>query len=149
MKPLTLTMTAALAVAFASSPAYAQRKRKPKQRVAGVYEVKFEEVGNSCGDRGFGLSRGRIKLKRTRGRRMSLTIPLIPLLTGVVSRDGKFRARAKLGSTNTVGMQGRFAANGRVDDGVIQLVLIAEYFTKKRPLCTQSWNVSGIRKDAL
>ena len=150
MKPIIITLAAAVALAFAAPSATAQPKKRKVQRVAGEYQVKFEEVGNSCGDRGIGFSTAKIKLKSKRGRRLSVSIPLVPTLSGIAYRDGKFRAKAKLGTTNTAGMLGRFAANGRVDNGVIQMVFIAEYFTtKKKPLCTQSWNVTGVLKKML
>jgi hypothetical protein len=43
-------------------------------------------------------------------------------------------------------MDGVFSVAGRVSsDGMLSLVLVGEYQTQGKPLCTQSWNLSGIK----
>ena len=56
------------------------------------------------------------------------------------------KATSKLGPTSIQGLDGRFSVAGTVnEDGVLQMVLVAEYYVNKKPYCTQSWNVSGVR----
>jgi hypothetical protein len=37
-------------------------------------------------------------------------------------------------------------AGRNTEDGMVSLVMVGEYQTAGRPLCTQSWNLSGLRK---
>jgi hypothetical protein len=48
-----------------------------------------------------------------------------------------------------MGLSGRYSVAGRVDGGMLQLVLSAEYIRQdtNKPYCTQTWNVSGLRGD--
>jgi hypothetical protein len=131
-----------------AAPADAQR-RAPDGTIAGDYEVKFEQVANNCTDIGMNLSRGTITVTERANRRVDLQIPLVPGLTGTTSGGGKFKAQAPRGRTGIQGVDGQFSAAGRVDDGLIQMVFIAEYYKGKKPLCTQSWNVSGLHKNRL
>ena len=64
-------------------------------------------------------------------------------------RDGKLKAASKLGPSTIDGLDGRFSVSGRVSDGMMQLVFVAEYFHKRKPFCVQSWNVSGLRQSEL
>ena len=57
------------------------------------------------------------------------------------------KATSKLGPTSIEGLDGKFSVAGHVDDGVLSLVFVAEYYAQKKPLCTQSWNISGLRSD--
>ena len=112
----------------------------------GEYQTKFEEVSNNCKNTGINMSKATVKLERVKGRSIALTVPLVPFLRGAVRKGGKFRAKAKKGKTAIRGVDGRFSAGGRVGDGKIQFVFIAEYFRGKQPLCTQSWNATGTKK---
>jgi hypothetical protein len=132
-------MFVALAV-IAPTMAFAQPK------IAGHYDIKFDEVANNCTTTGMNLSRASIELTQ-KGRFISVTIPMVPLMKGTMGKTGKFKAKAKRGKTAIQGVDGKFAVAGRVDDGLIQIVFIAEYFNGKRPLCTQSWNGSGVKKE--
>jgi hypothetical protein len=143
----TLTaVVAALALLGAAGTSAAQGKAE--QPIGGKYEVRFEEVQNSCSTTGMSLSRANIELTE-RARRVDVTIPMVPAMSGTVSKGGKFKARAKRGRTAIEGVEGSFSVAGRVSEGIIQLVFIAEYFKGKKPLCTQSWNASGVNKDKL
>ena len=44
------------------------------------------------------------------------------------------------------GLDGKYSVGGRVEGGMLQLVLVAEYIKHddKKPYCTQSWNISGV-----
>ena len=116
------------------------------KEAVGEYQTKFEEVSNNCKNTGINLSKATVKLERVKGRSIALTVPLVPFLRGAVRKGGKFRAKAKKGKTAIQGVDGRFSAGGRVGDGKIQFVFIAEYFKGKQPLCTQSWNATGTKK---
>jgi hypothetical protein len=77
----------------------------------------------------------------------TVSIPIAPVMYGSPPSEGKFRVVAKRGSTGIRGVRGQFSASGRVNDGVIQFVYIAEYFSDDdKPLCTQSWNASGAKQ---
>jgi hypothetical protein len=127
------------------NPAAAQTK-KPAV-TAGTYEVSYEEVSNNCDEVGMNLSRGALKLTTKGKDGVVVDIERIPLMSGSVSKAGKFKAASKIDRTSIQGLDGKFSAAGRVDDGLLQMIFIAEYYVDKKPLCTQSWNVSGLRAD--
>ena len=124
--------------------AAAQSKDAPV-KVAGTYDSKFEAVANNCSKVGMSFASARVELSQPKERSVSVTIPSVPFMNGVVSRGGKFRAVAKRGKTAIKGVDGRFSVAGRVEKGTIQFLFIAEYFEGQKPLCTQSWNASGPR----
>jgi hypothetical protein len=139
----TLKRVATVACLMAiASPAAAQDGAD----IAGTYDVKFEEVQNSCKDTGMTLRRSSVELSRGARKRMDVTIPMVPIMKGVASKGGKFNAKAKKGATAIQGLDGKFSSSGHVKDGVLQMVFVAEYFNGDEPLCTQSWNASGIKK---
>jgi len=134
--------------------AQAQRAKVKKTRApaSGDYEVKFEQIANNCTDTGMSLSKGTFTLSEKKGGKLEISFPMTAVMFGRISDDGKFQAKADLGGTGIQGVQGKFSIAGRVDDGLIQLVFIAEYYgsgKKPRPLCTQSWNASGLRSDKM
>ena len=46
----------------------------------------------------------------------------------------------------TKGMDGVFSVAGRITtEGMLSLVMVGEYQTAGKPLCTQSWNLAGLR----
>jgi hypothetical protein len=114
--------------------------------IVGEYRVKFEEVQNSCSSTGMTLDKSTVEITAGKRKRIDVTIPMVPLMKGVASKGGKFKAKARLGATAIQGVKGKFSASGRVSDDVIQMVFIAEYFRGDNPLCTQSWNASGVKK---
>lgn len=149
-----MTHRALIVVAIAAlfglpTSAGAERSRGKTMQVAeavGSYDTKFEEVSNNCKDTGLTLTQGRVKLTRVKGRSIQLSMASVPSMRGAVRKGGKFRAKAKKGKTALKGITGRFSAGGRVGDGAIQFVFIAEYFRAGEPLCTQSWNATGKKK---
>jgi hypothetical protein len=132
-----------LAVAVAMPAAFAQ---DDGAAIAGSYEVKFDEVQNSCQDTGIVLRKSTIELSKGARKRLDVTVPMVPIMKGVASKGGKFKAKAQKGPTAIQGVDGKFSVSGRVSDGVIQMVFIAEYFQGEKALCTQSWNASGVQK---
>jgi hypothetical protein len=73
-------------------------------------------------------------------------------MVGIPAKSGKINAKTtKKVATTVQGLDGKYGVSGRVDDnGVLQLVLVAEYTRQDngKPHCTQSWNVSGVRGKA-
>ncbi|HEY1548448.1 MAG TPA: hypothetical protein VGG28_11535 [Kofleriaceae bacterium] len=119
---------------------------------AGTFDVKFEEVGHNCDPPPVALTRAKLVV-RTDPRKNSLTVNVdtIPEMVGVPERGGKVKATTlKVLATTVQGLDARYSVAGKVEDGgVMQLVLTAEYqrHDNKKPYCTQSWNVTGLRAD--
>ena len=155
----TAVLVAAAMFAAAVGTADAQKKKKKKKRdktqnveaLMGDYDVKFEEIANNCNQTGMNLRKGTITLalrsKKKKAQRFILSVPIAPVMYGADPSKGKFRVKAKRAGTGIQGVKGQFSASGRVNDGIIQFVYIAEYFTDGKPLCTQSWNVSGVKAE--
>jgi len=155
MNRLTTTCLA-IAVALAvAAPALAQNRGKRgggAGELAGDYEVKFNEIANNCENTGMNLRTGVVNLGK-QGKQLTMQVPLVATMFGRMPRHGKFNVKAKLGGTGIAGVLGKFSAAGKVEDGVLQMVLVAEYFrgsTKKPvPICTKTWNARGLRRDKL
>jgi hypothetical protein len=119
---------------------------RPMPSVAGKYAATFQAVANNCSGVGMSLRTATIELFQARDKDVQVTVPSVPIMRGVVSRAGKFKAEAKRGKTAIEGVDGRFSVAGRVDDKGIQFLFIAEYYRANKPMCTQSWNASGPRQ---
>lgn len=121
-------------------PAYAD--------VSGTYDVKFEDVSTNCTTQKLTYKAQPISIT-VKGSRVTVDIDLTPLMTGVPQKNGKISAKSKTGNTMIDGMKGVFSIAGRItNDGSLSLVMIGEYSTEHgKPLCTQSWNISGPRVD--
>jgi hypothetical protein len=144
-------LAAAIALVLVAVGGSTARAERPAKGAAiGVYEVKYDEVGNSCTQVGMSMAgRGTVTLKNKKGK-LLVDIERIPSMLGTLPRaDGKINARSKLGPSTIDGLDGQFSVVGRVSDGMLQLVFVAEYFHKRKPYCTQSWNVSGLRQSEL
>ena len=139
-------VVASIAVTLAAWAGAAAAQGKDAISIKGTYTVKFEAVANNCSKAGMSLSSATVDVSQPKERSVSVTIPAVPIMSGVVSRGGKFRAAAKRGKTAIQGVAGRFSVAGRVERGTIQFLLIAEYFEGDKPLCTQSWNATGPRQ---
>lgn len=137
----------AIAILFglaASGPADAQRRKKPPAEtpsVAGSYAASFDEVANNCDATGMKLERATVQVTQD-GRSIAIGIPKVPTMRGRLGRRGKLRAEVPPGAN----ARGRFAISGRIDDEELHMVFIAEYYRGEKPLCTQSWNVTGRKK---
>ncbi len=115
-------------------------------QVVGRFEVKYEEVTSNCENTGMALLRGVVAIERRKGQTVSVDIERLPRMSGSAARGGRLKATSKQGPTSIQGLDGKFSIAGSVnDDGVLQMVLVAEYYLKRRPYCTQSWNVTGVR----
>ena|SRR6185295_9462359 len=151
-----VSRSAMLGLLLAAAPAFAES-----------YEVKFEQVSTNCEHPLSYPARGSIKIE-VKGDDLQVDIERTPLMVGKVSKTGpkaepkpetkpetkaepkagKISAKSpRPGHTPIEGMDGMFSVAGRVtDDGMLSLVMIGEYQTGGKPLCTQSWNLSGLRK---
>lgn len=117
--------------------------------VAGTFEVKYEEVTSNCQDTGMVLSRGELEIAKRKGSQVAVDIARMPIMTGTANKGGRIKAASKLGKTSIQGLDGRFSVAGTVNnDGVLNVVFVAEYYVSGKAYCTQSWNVSGFRKEA-
>ena len=133
-------------LALALAPAVAQADNA--DAVAGTFDVKYEEVTSNCQNTGMVLSRGTVAIAKRKGSGVSIDIERMPILTGSASKGGRIKAASKLGKTSIQGLDGRFSTAGTVNaDGVLNMVFVAEYYLSGKAYCTQSWNVSGVRKD--
>jgi len=128
-------------VAAAAAPARADD-------LAGSYEVKFEQVSTNCDHPITYPPRGSLKIE-IKGGDLQVDIERTPLMVGKPAKTGKVSARSpKPGHTPMAGMDGVFSVAGRVTgDGLLSLVMVGEYQTGGKPLCTQSWNLSGLKAD--
>jgi hypothetical protein len=125
--------------ALAAAPAYAD------DSVAGAYEAKFEQVASNCEHPIAYPTRAGIKIE-IKGNDLQVDIERTPLMTGTPRKDGKVNAKSRLGHTPIEGMDGVFTVAGRVTtEGMLSLSLIGEYQAAGKPLCTQSWSLSGLR----
>lgn len=133
-----------LALALCSGGA-AQAQKRPDQPVAGKFAARFDLVSSNCKDTGMNLDRAPVSLEEPARGRVAVTMPMVPDMSGVVSRGGKFKAEARRGKTGIEGLEGQFSIAGRVEGDTIQFLFIAEYYKGGKALCTQSWNASGPR----
>lgn len=133
-----------LALALAPAVAHADNA----EAVSGTFDVKYEEVTSNCQNTGVVLSRGALAIEKRKGSSIAVDIERMPIMTGTASKGGRIKAASKLGKTSIQGLDGRFSTAGTVNaDGVLNVVFVAEYYLQGKAFCTQSWNVSGVRKD--
>jgi hypothetical protein len=126
------------AVILAAAPAHADD-------VAGAYEAKFEQVATNCEHPVAYPPHGSIKIE-IKGNDLQVDIERTPLMLGTPRKDGKINAKSRPGHTPIEGMDGVFTVAGRITgDGMLALSLIGEYQAAGKPLCTQSWTLSGLK----
>ncbi|HET9988142.1 MAG TPA: hypothetical protein VFQ65_06475 [Kofleriaceae bacterium] len=116
---------------------------------AGSYDVKFDEMGHNCNPPPVALGRSKLNIA-TRKNSLVVNIDTIPEMAGVPQKGGKVNAKTVKGAVPTTvqGLDAKYSIAGKIDDGgMLQLVLVAEYIKHddKKPYCTQSWNVTGLR----
>jgi hypothetical protein len=130
-----------LAFLLAGTPAYAD--------ISGTYDVKFEDVSTNCTTQAITYKAQPISVK-VKGNQVTVDIDLTPVMTGVPQKNGKISAKSKPGNTMISGMKGVFSVAGKITpEGALSFVMVGEYSNEQgKPLCTQSWNVSGPRIDA-
>jgi hypothetical protein len=116
---------------------------------AGSYDVKFEEMGHNCNPPPVALGRGKLTIA-TRKNSLVVNIDTIPEMAGIPEKGGKVNAKTVKGAVPTTvgGLDAKYSIAGKIEEGgMLQLVLVAEYIKHddKKPYCTQSWNVTGLR----
>lgn len=104
----------------------------------GSFPSTFKKVVDNC-DKGLEITTATLTIAKT-DRNVTVAIDTLPTLKGKAGKGGKLRAEAR-GTAN--GLDVRYGLNGRVSDGDLQAVFVAEYFSGKRPVCTQSFRVVG------
>jgi hypothetical protein len=122
-----------------AAPAYADD-------MAGSYDVKFEQVSTNCEHPVAYPQHGTLKIE-VKGGDLQVDIDRTPLMIGKPAKTGKISAKSpKPGHTPIQGMDGVFSVAGRITaEGMLSLVMVGEYQTAGKPLCTQSWNLAGLR----
>jgi hypothetical protein len=123
---------------------------------SGSYDVKFDEMATTCTPPPVALARSKVNIA-TNVKKNSLTVNIetIPEMAGVPQKGGKVNAKTIKGAAGVVpttvqGLDAKYSIAGKIEDGgMLQLVLVAEYIKHddKKPYCTQSWNVTGLRGD--
>tara|TARA_R110002096_G_scaffold44526_13_gene120542 strand:+ start:132733 stop:133218 length:486 start_codon:yes stop_codon:yes gene_type:complete len=131
----TITSSVAVLCLAVASPALAQE--------VGNFKSTFTKVVDNC-DKGLDLTKASLTISKTEGS-VTVRIDALPPLVGKAGKRGKLRAEAK-GKGH--GMDVRYGLNGRVSDGELQAVFVAEYFKGKTPVCTQSFRVVGTAAQA-
>jgi len=112
---------------------------------AGSYQVRFEQVSSNCEHPITYPQHGALKIE-VKGGNLQVEIERTPLMVGKQTRNGNISAKSRTGHTPIQGMDGLFSVTGRItSEGTLSLVMIGEYQASGKPLCTQSWNLSGRR----
>jgi len=136
---LLTSVLAGVALALTTTAAHAD--------VSGTYDVKYEEVSTNCTSP-LMYPHGTIELK-VKGTTVTVDISRTPLMQGSVAKGGKVSAKSKQGNTSLEGMTGVFSVAGKITaEGILSFVMVGEYTAGGKPLCSQSWNVSGSKADA-
>lgn len=133
--PTLACVAAVLTAVLAVSPAQAQSR-------PATYQVTFEKVASSCRNTGMSLSKAKVELAR-KGKRLTVTVPMVPIMKGRAGKRSKFKAQARRGKTAIAGLDGKFRIAGEATRRTIEFVFVAEYYKGKTPLCTQSWKGKG------
>ena len=142
----TMTRPALFAVVLGFGLLLATADRAVAQPENSSYAATFEEVVNNCSQDGYQMSKGTVKIATGAGRTITVSVDGIPDMDGSWGRSGgKFKAEAR-GATASPGVTGKFSMAGRVDTDGIQALFIVELYRGKKPLCTQSWSVTGKQK---
>jgi hypothetical protein len=129
-----------------TTPAYADD-------VTGSYDVKFEQVSTNCEHPVAYPVRGTLKID-VKGDEMQVDIDRTPLMVGKSAKPGQSSAKISAksprpGHTPVEGMDGVFSVAGRITgEGMLSLVMVGEFQSSGKPLCTQSWNLSGLKARA-
>ena len=126
---------------LAATPAFAD--------ISGTYDVKFEDVSTNCTTQKLTYKPQPISVK-LKANQVTVDVDMTPVMTGVPQKNGKVSAKSKAGNTMISGMKGVFSVAGKItNDGALVFVMVGEYTDDQgKPLCTQSWNVSGPRIEA-
>jgi hypothetical protein len=145
-RPVLASM-ALVVLGLAASPAAAET-------VAGVYDVKYEQVSTNC-QSPLALPHGKLEVKTTKGAAITVEIAFAPgfrapIMSGSLGKNGKISAKSKVGGTTVDGMNGVFSVAGKIaPEGMVTLVMVGEYSAGGKALCSQSWNVVGSKSEPI
>ncbi|MCA9675433.1 MAG: hypothetical protein H6709_15250 [Kofleriaceae bacterium] len=142
LSPVILAVFTTVAVLAGASEARADKG----DDVIGSYEVRYEEVSSNCSTTSIAMARGQLDISKKKSQ-LVVDIQRFPLMYGSFGKSGKVRASSKIAPSSIQGVDGKFSVAGRVDEGLIQLVFVAEYYVKGKPMCSQTWNVTGKRQE--
>lgn len=129
------------AVAAVAAPVYADE-------LTGSYDVKFEQVSTNC-EHPLNYSEVKTLKIDVKGGDVQVVIERNPPMVGKSAKTNTNKISAKSpkpSPTSMAGMDGVFSVAGRVTpEGMLSLVMVGEYQAAGKPLCTQSWNLSGLK----
>ena len=115
--------------------------------VSGSYDVKYEEISTNCGDKKLTYPHGKLSVE-VKNAQLVVNIDRTPVMYGKPGASGKIKAQSRLGDTMMGGMKGVFSVSGRITpEGQLHLVMVGEYSADGKPLCSQTWNVTGPKAD--
>jgi len=124
---------------------FASARARADDAAAGTYDVKYTEETGDC--HYMTLRAGPLKIA-VKKNTLTINIETIPQMVGVPQKNGAITAKSKLGPTVIQGADATYSTKGRIGDGgMLELVLSADYSTKGKALCTQTWKVAGVRED--
>jgi len=114
--------------------------------ISGTYDVKFDAVSTNCEHPLAYPAHSLLKIE-VKGGDLHIDIERTPIMVGKPAKTGKVSAASpKPAHTPVEGMDGTFSVAGRItSEGMLSLVMVGEYQTAGKPLCSQSWNLSGLR----
>jgi len=131
------------AMVAGTAPAHADN-----EKITGTYEVKYDEV-TRCEDVGLTMTRGALTIEQKKNK-VIVGIEGVPRMSGtILPQSNKLKAQSDRGPSTIGGLDGQYSISGRVDAGVLDLVFVIEYYRDKKPYCSQSWNVAGVKKSEL
>jgi hypothetical protein len=133
--PALALLASAILLGFASSA--------DAQPTSGTYQVKYEAVADDCDGEGLTLSAGAARVQSDSGK-LTLSLDGVAPMKGRQAADGQFKAQAQ-GAGAKPDLRGKYSASGKTVRDSLEMVFIAQFYRGKRPLCTQSWTVSGTR----
>ena len=111
----------------------------------GSYSVKYEQVADDCEGDGLTLGAGAAVAVSGANDKLVVTIAGVTPMRGRRAADGQFKALSQ-GPGAKPDLRGKYSVSGKTVRDSIEMVFIAQFYRGKRPLCTQSWTVSGARK---
>ncbi len=131
---LSLGIAVAL-VAMMAAPAHAER--------AVTFAVSYEKVAGNCRADGYAFDKGEVRIEG-RGDKQAIVVSGsgLPEMKGARGKANKFKAATRAPS-KVAGVDGKFSMAGRIKGDGLQALFIIELFRKGKPVCTQSWSVTG------
>lgn len=131
---------AAVALAFM---ALARPAAAEGGEIAGSYRIGFTQAADNCDDEALTLERSRLTIESQDGEGIAVKLPDVAAMRGKERANGQFRAEARSDDSPIDGTEAHYSVAGRVNEGEMRIVFIAEYYRDDKPLCTQSWGGEG------